>query len=136
MSLNFTYVRPAFSPCPKGEVRKVEKEEKRATKASMDRAGKVAVRARDKGICRVCGRKATEVHEVLPKSLGGVACLENSVMLCAEPKGRCHQLCQQGGIKAFGNHCSGPLVFEMSKAVAYLVFRNRALPAHVRIVEK
>jgi hypothetical protein len=132
------YGRPAFhGSFWKGEPRQVAKEEKKSRIAALDRAGKTAVRARDKGICRVCGRKATEVHEALDfKSLGGVACLENSIQVCAEPKGKCHALLQQHGIRVIGEHCSKPLIFEMSKAVAYLVFRNRVPPAHVRVIAK
>lgn len=121
----------------KGDPRKVEQVERKLSKAAADKAGKAAVKARDKGVCRICGRKATEVHEALKfKSLGGVASLENSIQVCAEPKGRCHQLCQQHGVRVIGTHCSEPLIFEMREAVKLLIFRHRPVPNHVRIVEK
>lgn len=118
----------------KGDPRKVEQEAKRAKEETADKKGKQAVRDRDKGVCRVCGGKATEVHEALTfKSKGGIASLQNSVHVCAEPTGKCHQLLQQHGIRAVGKHCSRKLVFEMSRAVAKVVFGRQPIPAHVRI---
>lgn len=118
----------------KGDPRLVEQKQKETKAETADRKGKQAVRDRDGGVCRVCGRKATEVHEALTfKSRGGVASLANSIHVCAKPAGLCHQFLQQHGIRVIGKHCSKPLKFEMSEAVAKLVFGRRDVPANVRI---
>jgi hypothetical protein len=131
------YARGPLASQFKGDPRKVDQEEKRAKEETADKKGKQQVRDRDKGICRVCGRKATEVHEALTfKSRGGVASLQNSIHVCAEPSGKCHQLLQQRGIRVIGKHCSRKLVFEMSRKVAKLVFGRQPIPKHVRITRE
>lgn len=116
----------AFS---KGEPRRVKKVEKRRTVARMDRTEKEAVRQRDKEACRVCFRKTRDVHERLFKSLGGVASLANSMCACRI----CHPFLQEHGIQVYGRSCHEPLTFEMSEAVARIVFRGRATPKHVTV---
>lgn len=127
---------PYQEPNFKGDPRLVA-EQRKATKAeTADKKGKQAVRDRDGGVCRVCGRKATEVHEALTfKSRGGVASLANSIHVCAKPSGLCHQFLQQHGIRAIGKHCSKKLIFEMSAAVAKLVFGRSEIPPHVKVVK-
>lgn len=129
------YARQVGTATPKGDPRLVEQKRKETQAETADRKGKQAVRERDGGVCRVCGRKATEVHEALTfKSKGGVASLQNSIHVCAKPLGLCHQFLQQHGIRVIGKHCSKKLIFEMSAAVSKLVFGRREIPAHVRIV--
>lgn len=125
---------PYQAPNFKGDPRLVAEKAKETKAETADRKGKQAVRDRDGGICRVCGRKATEVHEALSfKSKGGIASLQNSIHVCAKPLGLCHQFLQQHGIRAIGKHCSRKLIFEMSPDVAKLVFGRQDIPAHVRV---
>lgn len=109
----------------------VREQKKRRTR-NLDRAEKEKVRTRDAEHCRVCLRKTRDVHERLFKSRGGVASLHNS--LCACPG--CHPLLQGHAIRPVGQTCNGPLIFQMTKATAYLRFRHRPLPPHVEIVGK
>ena len=125
------YERPAFSPVPKDEARVVAKIARRRLVAKMDRIEKESVRVRDKESCRVCGKKTRDVHEKLFKSLGGVASLANSMCACRG----CHDLLQQHGIKPIGEHCSKPILFQMSPVVASMVFGRRALPKHCELIE-
>lgn len=123
------------SSCPglkfsKGEPRIVAKTVKRRTVARMDRVEKEKVRQRDKEACRVCLRATRDVHERLFKSLGGVASLLNSICACRA----CHPFLQEHGIQVYGPHCNAKLTFEMSEAVAHLIFRGRATPKHVRVI--
>lgn len=129
--------RPVGESFFKGDPRLVEQETQARKDEAADKKGKQAVRDRDKGICRVCGRKATEVHEALTfKSKGGIATLQNSIHVCAKPLGLCHQFLQQHGIHVIGKHCSRKLKFEMSAAIAKLVFGNREIPANVRLLKR
>lgn len=125
------YARQAFAPQLKDEARVVHKVKRRRLKARMDVKEKEAVRVRDKESCRVCGKRTRDVHERLFKSLGGLACLENSICACRT----CHPFLQEHGIKVIGSHCSKPLTFQMSAAVARMIFGAKATPAHVEIVE-
>ncbi len=118
-------------PQLKPEARVVAKINRRRLKARMDVKDKEAVRARDKESCRVCGKRTRDVHERLFKSLGGAASLYNSMCACRT----CHPFLQEHGIKVLGQHCSRPLVFQMSHAVAKMIFGSRALPNHCELVE-
>lgn len=115
----------------KPEPRIVGRKAKRRSVKRMDKLEKEAVRVRDKESCRVCGRHSREVHERLFKSLGGIACLANSMCVCRT----CHEYLQGHAIDVFGPDCNAPLTFEMTKAVAHDVFRGRALPKHVTITD-
>ena len=55
---------------PKGEPRIVEKVRKQKLDAQSERACRAAVKARDKGRCRVpgCSNRDTEMHHVIPRS--------------------------------------------------------------------
>jgi len=68
---------------------------KRRAKLRVERTVKAAVRERDGGFCRVCGRPAESVHEIRPKSLGGPVSLENSIALCGDGTHGCHGLAQR-----------------------------------------
>ena len=108
------------------------REEKRRRRRNLDTREKNLVRARDKQLCRVCGRKTRHVHERLFKSLGGIASLHNS--LCACPK--CHPFLQGHAIRPLGQTCAKPLIFQMTRATAYLIFRHRPVPKQVELVGK
>lgn len=114
---------------PKG-VRHVEKVTKTRESTRMDRTEKEKVRRRDQEACRVCFRATRDVHERLFKSLGGVASLVNSICACRT----CHPFLQHHGIQVYGQTCNDTLRFEMSEAVAFIVFRGRAVPSHVTVI--
>lgn len=125
------YRRPAFGGSFwKSEPKIVEKVKKRNAVERMDRHEKEAVRLRDKESCRVCGKKTRDVHERLFKSRGGVASLLNSVCACR----KCHPFLQEHGIAVIGPDCNHPLVFQMTAAVARMIFGARAVPKHVEII--
>jgi hypothetical protein len=108
------------------------RELKKRRKKNLDTKEKERVRQRDKELCRVCSRKTRHVHERLFKSLGGLASVDNSLCACL----KCHPLLQGHAIRPLGRTCNGPLVFQMTKQTAYLIFRNRPTPSQVEIVEK
>lgn len=124
------YERPQLVSQLKPEPRVVAKVLRRRLKARIDVKEKEAVRVRDKESCRVCGKRTRDVHERLFKSLGGIASLENSICACRT----CHPFLQEHGIKVIGAHCSKPLLFQMSAAVARMIFGAKATPKHVEIV--
>lgn len=125
-------------PAPRVLVKKA----KDTRKASDDRRNKAMVRLRDKNGCRIClFRRVTEVHELVPKSKGGVASLFNSVGLCgAANGGLCHQLIQTHAIsysfKQPGRGADGPMVFTMNRSVAEAVFGRRVVPTHCEVIEE
>ena len=104
---------------------------KRRKVARMDRAAKEQVRQRDMESCRICGRRSRGVHERVFKSRGGVASLDNSLVLCS----RCHEYTHGHAIKPHGESCNGPMAFEMSQEVAQQIFRGMAIPPHVTVVQ-
>lgn len=116
-------------PQPRPAPRVIARLAKRRRVTRMDRIEKEAVRTRDRECCRVCGRASREVHERLFKSLGGVACAANSLVLCR----KCHQYAQGHAIQVRGVRCDLVLSFAMSQAVAHDVFRGRAVPSHVEV---
>lgn len=134
------YERPQLVSQLKPEPRVVAKVTRRRLRARMDVKEKEAVRVRDKESCRVCGKRTRDVHERLFKSLGGIASLENSICACRT----CHPFLQEHGIKVIdvavlrdtsrGHGCNGPLLFQMSAAVARMIFGAKATPGHVEIV--
>ena len=50
-------------------------------------AAKKAVTARDKGLCRCCGKPGVHVHHLIYRSHGGTKSIDNLVLLCVA----CHQ---------------------------------------------
>lgn len=93
--------------------------------------------------CRVCGRRTSVVHEEKRRGAGGVVSLRNSYLACdVVDGGVCHPLLQTYRIWAVMENGSDtfdarkPLVFEMSEAIAKLVFEGRPRPPHIRITEE
>lgn len=115
---------------PKPPPRVIGRKAKQRAVKRMDRIEKEKVRARDKESCRVCFRSSREVHERLFKSLGGIACLANSMVACRV----CHEYLQGHAIEPIGPDCNSPLTFEMAQAVAHAIFRGRAVPPHVVVI--
>ena len=56
---------------------------------------KAQVFKRDGGRCRVCGAPATEMHELVFRSRGGVRSLHNSIAVCDWRANSCHQMLQK-----------------------------------------
>lgn len=100
-------IRPQPKPTPRivGQIRRKKDRE------AHEREIKVSVRLRDRGRCRVCGKPATEVHEMKFKSLGGVVSMQNSIAVCAWPTGNCHALLQQGVLEPVGTDADRALGF-------------------------
>lgn len=121
---------PGSQACPKPIPRIVEKIQRRRKVLSLDRTEKEKVRRRDNESCRVCLRSTRDVHERLFKSRGGVASLDNSICACRV----CHPFLQEHGIKVIGGSSNGKLLFQMSEAVALMIFRGRATPKHVEVI--
>ncbi len=109
----------------------VRKLKQRGRATYLDRVEKEKVRKRDHEACRVCLRWTRDVHERLFKSRGGVASLANSMCACRT----CHPFLQEHAIQPFGKDCNHRLTFEMHEAVAQMVFRGRAVPKHVTVIE-
>lgn len=118
-------------PQPKGDPRIVAKVTRKRLIVKMDRAEKEKVRVRDKESCRVCGKGARDVHERVFKSRGGVASLVNSICACRI----CHPFLQEHGIKVLGLTCNHALTFQMTKAVARMIFGAKATPKQVEVLE-
>jgi hypothetical protein len=123
--------------------RAVDKRATRATREREDQRAKTAVRQADRYRCRVCGRGTKVVHEHPPRSLGTRPSLASSFCACdVLDGGVCHPLLQRHRIvpvMADGRdrfHARGPLLFEMTEAVAVVVFKDRPRPPHVRIVDE
>lgn len=124
---------------PKPPPRVVDKHAERLAKAKREREAKSAVRARDGKWCVVCGwRRASEVHEALQfRSRGGEVSLENSIYVCAQPSGVCHQLMQQGHrIDVEGNDCNKRLTFRMPRSIAAIVLPKPSNTRRRVIVER
>jgi hypothetical protein len=123
-----------------GTPRVLEKRESVKAKEKAERAIKAQVRKRDPH-CRVClYRPSSEVHELVPRSVGGEVSLFNSVGVCAgRNSGLCHQLLQQHAISyAFlqpGRGADGKMTFSMNRSVADAVFGRRAVPKHCTVTE-
>lgn len=121
---------PVFS-VPKREPSIVGKIVKKRKVVCLDRAAKDAVRKRDCESCRICMAKSRDVHERVFKSVGGRASLDNSLVLCRRI---CHALVQQHAVKLYGSTCNKPIQFEMTQAVAVLIFGSRPTPSHVTVL--
>jgi hypothetical protein len=119
-----TYFKHQIVPAIVGKLKK------RGHATYLDRVEKEKVRKRDHEACRVCLRWTRDVHERLFKR-GGVASLENSMCACRT----CHPFLQHHGIQPFGTDCNHRLTFEMHEAVARMVFRSRAVPTHVTVID-
>jgi hypothetical protein len=60
------------------------------------RTTRALVFEREQHKCRVCRlRRADTMHELIPRSIGGKACLSNSVAVCGDGTRGCHGFCQR-----------------------------------------
>lgn len=131
---------PNWKPLP----RAVKKRQAKRDAAAADERARKAVRAHWHYRCRVCGRRTSVVHEEKRRGAGGAVSLANSYLACdVDDNGVYHPLLQQYRIYAVMASdrdtpfdASEDLVFEMSEAIATIVFERRPRPAHVRIVQE
>lgn len=129
------YTGFAFAkPAPRVLVKKA----KQTKQSSEEKRIKDEIRARDK-FCRVClYRPSSEVHELIPRSVGGKVSRYISVGVCAaRNSGLCHQLLQAHSIHyEFVNPklgADGPMTFSMNKSAAAAVFGRRPVPKHCEV---
>lgn len=69
---------------------------------------RAAVFERDHDTCRVCGRRATEMHELRFRSLGGAVSMENSIAVCHD----CHEKLQRLHLTPRTSNANGHIIFD------------------------
>lgn len=90
------------SPLAKPTPRFVEKLlAKRADEREAIRV-RAAVRKRDGGKCRVCGRQGFETHHVVYRSMGGRDTEDNIITVCADD----HRAIHGHALKVYGHDAS------------------------------
>jgi len=87
-----------MAPLAKPVPRYVEKLIAKRDKAANMRRVRAAVLARDKGKCRCCGKKGTDLHHCLYRSRGGRDTTDNLVTTCRT----CHDAIHAHVLKVFG----------------------------------
>jgi 5-methylcytosine-specific restriction endonuclease McrA len=97
-----------FCPQPRPRPRILAKLDRLRQRKAEERTVKAAVKFRDHGRCRVCGKPGCDMHELVPRSLGGRPSLDNSVFVCRA----CHQLLTAHAIKVYGENANRKLRFE------------------------
>jgi 5-methylcytosine-specific restriction endonuclease McrA len=93
--------RPNAKPAP----RVVERRAKVNAAKREERQVKAAVRLRDGGRCRVCGKPGESVHEIDPKGMGGsrtAVRLDNCITVCGDGVRGCHGRLQRCEIRFKG----------------------------------
>lgn len=95
---------------PKGRPRVIEKLEKEREASRVETACRVKVRLRDKGRCFFpnCKVRMSQMHHILPRSLGGKWITSNILSSCA----RHHGWFKAGLIVVKGNPDNGPVMVE------------------------
>lgn len=117
-----------WGKCCTGRRRRKRAQFKRA------RTTRALVFEREQQKCRVCRlRRAETMHELIPRSIGGKACLSNSVAVCGDGTRGCHGFCQRYEIvyQGFDNGAEGTLYFTPVTAAASTWMR---VPMHVAVV--
>ena len=96
---------------PKGRTRKSLKAAAKRQHAAEVRRIRALVFEREDGLCRCCKKaRATEMHEIVFRSLGGKVSLENSIAIC----NTCHCLLQSLVIGCVGD-AQETLTFSLSE---------------------
>jgi len=93
--------RPNLKPLP----RILERKAKVNASAREEKRIKAAVKARDGGCCRVCGKRGESVHEIDPKGMGGsktAVRLDNCITVCGDGVRGCHGRLQRCEIRFKG----------------------------------
>lgn len=92
---------------PKPVSKKIEKRKKKAKNREWVSWVRERVFDRDGHKCRVCSKRAEEMHEIKFRSLGGLVSLNNSIAVCCE----CHMDLQQHRLDVVGDNANGDLKF-------------------------
>lgn len=79
-----------FNPQRKPRPRRLDKRAIRAAKDRQWREVRQVVLKRDRGLCRPCGKRASEVHHVIFRSLGGKDEARNAIAVCLGCHGDIH----------------------------------------------
>lgn len=96
--------------------------QQRQSRLTSERDAKDQVRLRDGYRCRICRRPMGSVHEIVPKSLGGVPSLENSIAVCGDGVSGCHGFLQRHEIDPLDDqyiNANEPLWFVIRTRAAY-----------------
>lgn len=136
-------IAPLSKYGPSSLPHKLDKRRDKAQEVRDEIAIKRAIKEQAHWKCIVCGRRATDGHEVKPKSYGGLVCPENTIPVCAAPLGVCHELLQRwivlvenvNPIKgALWPDCTKPLRFIVPAKHRDLIFPHGNIPKHVFVV--
>ena len=92
---------------PKPVSRKTEKRKKKAENSAWVSWVRERVFLRENNLCRVCGNRAEEMHEMTFRSLGGLVSLKNSIAVCRS----CHVKLQRHILDVHGDDANGELTF-------------------------
>jgi hypothetical protein len=92
---------------PKPVSKKSEKRKKKAKNREWVSWVRERVFKREGHQCRVCGKRAEEMHEIQFRSLGGIVSLNNSIAVCRP----CHRDLQQHRMDVVGDNANGDLEF-------------------------
>jgi nitrate/TMAO reductase-like tetraheme cytochrome c subunit len=92
---------------PKPVHSKTQKRKKKAEKGEWTSWVRERVFERDNNQCRVCHKRAEEMHEIVFRSLGGLVSLNNSIAVCRE----CHVKLQRHILDVNGDNANGDLEF-------------------------
>ena len=68
-----------------------KKRSKRSLATDITPDVRMEVKIRDNGMCALCGNMSTELHHVLPRSLGGMGKPKNLISLCKQHHTDYHQ---------------------------------------------
>lgn len=101
-------IRPIAKPVP----RMVEKLIAKRDKAANMRRVRLAVLARDKGRCRCCGKRGTDLHHLKYRSQQGRDTESNCVLTCR----KCHAAIHNHVLMAYGEDAS-TVKFEWHEAM-------------------
>ena len=102
-----THRRSSGLKFPKPVPKKKEKRAKKAKSREWVSWVRARVFERDKNKCRVCAKRAEEMHEIVFRSLGGLISLSNSIAVCRS----CHVELQQHRLDVVGEDANDPLQF-------------------------
>lgn len=98
--------------CPKPEPQKRIKARRKRVQQKVTAAVRAYIFEREQYRCRCCVVRAAEsMHEIHPRSLGGVVSPENSVALCGSGTTGCHGLIQAHLIVIIGRDAEKSLWF-------------------------
>ena len=92
---------------PKPVPSKTQKRKKKAEKGQWVSWVRERVFERDNHRCRVCHKRAEEMHEIVFRSLGGLVSLNNSIAVCRA----CHVHLQRHVLDVVGDNANEEMQF-------------------------